>query len=449
MNYILKTGGICCLFVTACNAYLDLKPDGSMAVPENMDDCRALLDDFNTMNMGYPNIGDAASDDYYLQFEDWNALPLEARDNYIWNPQTQHALNQWYSPYKIVYQSNQVLEVLAKNPRPADDGLYLELQGGAHFFRGYALYALASVFAPPYRNQTARTDLGIPLRLTATISEESKRAVVEDTYRQIVSDLKHAAHALPVSVAVRSRPSKGAAWAALARVYLEMGEYDHARAYADSCLDVNGPLLDFNVIDASAPFPFARFNGEVIFHALAIYAPSLTQQVAKIDSSLYAMYDARDLRKRLYFQGNSESDKATYAFKGSYDGSSSLFYGITTSEILLIRAECQARMGDSQAAISDLQTLYRHRFQQDAEPEIATVPEELLRQILTERRKELLFRGRRWSDLRRLNLIPGFETELFRKFDNITYQLLPNDPRYSMLIPNEVIQITHIQQNKR
>lgn len=449
MNKTLKTVTVCCLLMTACDAYLDLKPDGAMAVPESLEDCQALLDDYNTMNTSYPSIGDAASDDYYLQADDWNTLPLEARDNYVWNPQTQHTLNQWYSPYRVVYQSNQVLDVLEKIPGFVDAERYRAIKGTAHFFRAYAFHAVASIFASPYVKQMARTDLGIPLRLTPDISEDSHRSTLEATYQQILSDLKQAASTLPEVVAVKSRPCKAVAWAALARVYLEMGEYDHAMAYADSCLDRNNPLLDYSSIDTSAPFPFVRFNDEVIFHATASYAPSLAQHIAKVDTLLYGMYDIGDLRKQLYFQQNSGPHEDSHAFRGGYDGSSALFCGLTVSEVLLIRAECAARLGDNQTAASDLLTLYRHRYEPDNEIELAAEPDLLLHQVLTERRKELIFRGRRWSDLRRLNLESGFETGLVRKLDGATYQLPPNDPRYTMLIPNDVIITANLEQNKR
>jgi hypothetical protein len=58
--------------------------------------------------------------------------------------------------------------------------------------------------------------------------------------------------------------------------------------------------------------------------------------------------------------------------------------------------------------------------------------------ILTERRKELIFRGLRWPDLRRLNK-DGAGVSVTRKLDGQTYTLTPNSLKYTWLIPQQVI----------
>jgi len=74
----------------------------------------------------------------------------------------------------------------------------------------------------------------------------------------------------------------------------------------------------------------------------------------------------------------------------------------------------------------------------------------VLKLIVEERRKELAFRGGiRWGDLKRLNRVPELATELTRKIDGQTYRLQPNDPRYSFLIPADVISLSGINQNDR
>jgi len=70
-----------------------------------------------------------------------------------------------------------------------------------------------------------------------------------------------------------------------------------------------------------------------------------------------------------------------------------------------------------------------------------------LNKILTERRKELLMRGLRWTDLRRLNKETAFATTLSRIVNGTTYTLPPNDPGYVFRIPLSVINFTGIEQN--
>ncbi|MNT81080.1 SusD family protein [compost metagenome] len=78
-----------------------------------------------------------------------------------------------------------------------------------------------------------------------------------------------------------------------------------------------------------------------------------------------------------------------------------------------------------------------------------TNPDVLLPLILQERRKELVFRGRRWSDLKRLNQDRRFQKTLIRKIKGVEYQLLPNSLLYAYRLPEIVIEQAEIPQNKR
>ena len=68
--------------------------------------------------------------------------------------------------------------------------------------------------------------------------------------------------------------------------------------------------------------------------------------------------------------------------------------------------------------------------------------------ILLERRKELLMRGLRWMDLKRLNM-EGAAITLTRTVNGQVYTLPPNDLRYALPIPEDVIAISGMQQNPR
>jgi hypothetical protein len=73
-------------------------------------------------------------------------------------------------------------------------------------------------------------------------------------------------------------------------------------------------------------------------------------------------------------------------------------------------------------------------------------PQMLLDTILAERQKELIFRGERWADIKRLNL-EGRNILLRRFVNNEWIQLEPNSPRYAAPIPEKVIDLSGMQQN--
>lgn len=448
--------------IGSCKNYLDLKPDKAMDIPNTLADCQLLLDDFATMNTGYPADAEAASDNYYMTDANWNSLPtIESRENYSWAAQAQHPVTQWSNPYKVIFNANQVLKILEKISPAEDEGNYNAVKGAALFFRAYGFYHVAQLFAPPYESNNT-TSLGIPLRLSADIDYKSERATVLQTYQQIINDLETAAMLLPLTTTVKSRPGKTAAHAMLARTYLSMEDYPKAGINADLCLKAQPTLIDYNTLNAGTSTsntpPFSRFNAEVIFHSTFVSQFSLNQGVSKIDNELYNSYAQNDRRKVIFFKSNTGISAGTYAFKGSYDGTTSiLFNGLATDEIYLIRAECYARAGNKEAALGDLNLLMKNRWNPAATNPAtpftditAADPEDALKKILAERRKELVFRGLRWTDLRRLNKDPRFAVTLRRNMNTFNYsELKPNDLRYTLLIPQDVISTAGIAQNPR
>ncbi|MGN6803993.1 MAG: RagB/SusD family nutrient uptake outer membrane protein, partial [Ginsengibacter sp.] len=74
--------------------------------------------------------------------------------------------------------------------------------------------------------------------------------------------------------------------------------------------------------------------------------------------------------------------------------------------------------------------------------------EEGLQIILKERRKELLMRGLRWIDIKRLNK-EGGNIVLKREIGGQSYSLQPNANYYALPLPADVIKASGIPQNER
>ncbi|MDO3641255.1 RagB/SusD family nutrient uptake outer membrane protein [Mucilaginibacter sp. L3T2-6] len=446
--YILLLG----LLTSCTKTFLDKKPDQTLVVPQTFQDLQALLDNANTMNLNLPALGEVSSDDYYVTDAAFASVTTPMfRNAYTWNKDLYEGspdVIDWNYCYQQVFYSNVVLEGLAKmSATQRADPRYAAEKGSALFFRAYGLYAAAQLFCKPYHASTAATDLGMPVRTSSDITQKSTRASVKATYGQVTADLQESLGYLPQTVSIKTRPSLAAGNGLLARVYLSMADYPHAFQYADQALKLYSTLLDYNTASTAKLHPFRKYNDEVIFHS-RIYYTSLTNNTSRlrIDTSLYALYQPDDLRKVLFFTPAAPGQ----TFKGSYTGTDDLFNGVATDELYLIRAEASARMGQKDAAMADLQTLLDKRYRTGTySPPAAATAAEVLELVLAERRKELLLRGLRWSDLRRFNEEPGREVTLQRQLNGQLYTLPPNDPRYVLPIPDIVIQLSGIPQNPR
>src|SRR5690606_3072803 len=89
-----------------------------------------------------------------------------------------------------------------------------------------------------------------------------------------------------------------------------------------------------------------------------------------------------------------------------------------------------ARLGNPDGAMSDLNRLLSFRFTPEGfEPIKGDIdPEALLELVLSERRKELVYRGRRWGDLKRFAKDPNLAKPLKRILGEQVYTL-PIDSR--------------------
>jgi tetratricopeptide (TPR) repeat protein len=321
------------------------------------------------------------------------------------------------------------------------------VKGSAYFYRAFRFLNLIWEYGKAYDDNTSNTDLGIVLRLGSDFNEPSVRADVKTSYERIISDATQAVRYLPNSPQHVMRPSKAAAYGLLARTYLSMRKYDLAYKYADSALQIKNDLLDYNSnqVDGTSQTPFQLFNKEIIFYSAQSgnHWPK-SPFIALIDSTLYHTYSVNDLRRGVFFYENS----GYHSFKGNYnvDAFYALYSGITTDEMYLIRAETNARADRLSEALNDLNTLLVKRWITGTFTSItATNQQNALSIILLERRKELVMRGLRWIDIKRLNK-EGENITLKRSVDQ-NYILAPNDNKYALPLPRDIIDLTGIPQN--
>ncbi|MBD1433762.1 RagB/SusD family nutrient uptake outer membrane protein [Sphingobacterium sp. DN00404] len=437
------------LTLCGCNKFLDVQSNSGLEVPNSLESFQKLLDASSFVNMHLCSYGEVSADDYFLTESSVNRLSDVHRPAYYWEKYAYFYSNDWSKAYTPVYTANLVLDKLAEIERTAENAAdWDRVKGSALFYRSTQFLSLVWTFAHAYDIASSSEDLGIALRKTSNPNIPSERASVAECYAEILNGFKEAARLLPEEATHVMRPSKIASLASLARVYLSMNEFDSAYVYADKALQLNNYLLDFNDpenVSLNLDFPFQRFNRETLsYFELIPSNPQVNFTFSLIDTVLCASYDENDLRGKAYFIENSDGYSS---FGGSYTGDRNLFGGLAVNELFLIRAECLARLGRPDEALSDLNDLLAKRYVTGS-----FVPYEningrsLLDLILTERRKELVFRGLRWIDIKRLNK-EGHNIVLKRRVGEKEYILEPGDNRYALPLPEDIIRQTGMPQN--
>ncbi|MGN6418722.1 MAG: RagB/SusD family nutrient uptake outer membrane protein [Pseudobacter sp.] len=435
--------------------FLDEKPSSDVFIPTTIDDLRALLDN-DVYNNEMTELGTLSADEYYFMPGFWESLGAKERNCYIWSSdifEGQGRIRDYNLPYKQVFYANVVLEELAKNSVPnASQTDIEEVKGTALFIRGLAFFNVAQQFAGIYDESSSGSDPGISIRLVPDVDERATRSTLKASYDQIFEDLNQAVKLLPDSVPVllRNRPSKPAAFALLARIYLSMRNYQKAHQFADSSLKYYSKLIDYDSINPNAFLPFSPQNNETLYqgrlNTLSAVVNGVNTPACVIDSNLFKSYDANDLRRSIYFIRNTEG---LPCMKGGYSGTILTFGGLAVDEVIMIRAECLARANKVNDAMNALNGLIRLRYIKNTYVnKVALTAEQALKIILEERKKELVFRGVRWTDLKRLNR-EGAAIRLTRVLNGVTYRLEPNDPKYILPIPPDVIALTGMAQNQR
>ena len=434
--------------------FLAQKPSTDLLIPNSLIVLQELLENQQAMNVT-PALGEVSADNYYLQYSTWEALDIKESNAYIWAPdlyEGQGLVSDWDLPYQQVFYANTVLQSLGGiQTDSADVGEWSMLKGWALFCRAYAFFNIAELFAEPYDSASASIDLGIPIRLIPDINVKSTRASLLASYTQILRDLQEAEELLPTFFPGKylNRPSRQAAQALFARIYLSVGDYKDAGLYADSVLQNYPFLLDYNSVPPGI-IPIGDTMAEILYQS-NLPQPgngNLLEGIicnCIIDSNLIGSYAANDLRPSIFYlqQGGG------YTLSGSYSGSVFPFTGLATDELYLIRAECSARAGDTSSALHDLNFLLTNRWMTGTfVPYPIQSVSEALDTILVERRKELAFRGIRWSDLRRLNK-EGRNITLTRNLNGVMYTLPPNSELYTLPIPPDVINFSGLKQNPR
>ena len=415
---IILTGFLFTIY--SCNKQLDTKPTSSIDV----NDVFKTSDDVvGALKGSYADLGagafyggriflgaDLLGDSGNL---DWSGTYQEFTQIYNKNIPVTNAFvsGTWLAGYKVINDVNNVLAHLNLVVDAEKD----RVEGEAKFIRGSVYFDLVRMYAKAWNDGDPNSNDGVPLVLTPTtlISDSSKvkRNTVAQVYAQAISDLTTATQKCITSDNSYIYATNIAAYAMLARVYLQQQDYANALKAENSALNLaldNGYHLTSSyaaAFPAADPPNYVANTPEDIF-TMQVNATSGINEFNTfysenqrgdiyINDQFFSYYEPDDDRQNLYQDGGY-----TLKFENYY-GSVRL---IRLAELYLTRAECNFRLKTAVGAkpVDDINTIRERVGLSDY-----TMDELTLDKILRERELELSFEGFTLHDEKRLELNVG------------------------------------------
>ena len=323
----------------------------------------------------------------------------------------------WVNMYNVINSSNLILDNI--DHVIGSESVRSHIKGQALAMRAYSYFQLIQYYQQTYA--IAQNKPGVPLRLHVDDPSSLPRATVKEVYDQITADLVAAKSLLngykrPAGMGKHYIDATVTA-GMLARVYLVTGNWEGAQKEAEEVLLSYGSLMSkaewaaFYQCSRHAEVAWAVYQtSEQNFGNTGQYNMWYSYPLGEGSSDRYYNYqnffvndkyveliDPEDDRY-LFWQ---RSDDATFAQNwvntkmydpGDGNGNSRGDYCLMRgSEMLLIKAECEANRNNTSAALATLNTLQSAR--NVATPTQTANKEELLEAIYVERRKELLGEG--------------------------------------------------------
>ncbi len=315
-------------------------------------------------------------------------------DGHVILPENSAVEGTWDAIYNTINTANSVIVKVPDMTDMTDEEKNSAL-GELYFIRALCHFNLVNLFG------------AVPIKTSPTVGVanlNAKRDDVESVYTQIITDLTFAEENLTASFSTKTRASKYAAKALLARVYLYQENYEAAYQEANKVILEGGYTFLDNYADIFADDGSAETIFEVDFAAddrnrIAEYNFPKTlngrYEVAPTTSIINA-FSAEDKRKN-----------ATIAYDGvnayakKYDDLSTGADNVIVlrlAEMYLIRAEAEAHLGNPVIKnIQDDINIIRSRA--GLSNTTAATTSALIAAIEEERRLEFAFEGHRWFDL--------------------------------------------------
>lgn len=376
------------------------------------------LESFTRYGQYYQLYPDALSDniDFIQGANRYNDIVRNIEDEH---------LETYNNPYDAINLTNNVvtkirgLDLEAENPTAVKD----RIKGEAHFLRALNYFDLVRTFAYEPGRESGNFTQGVVLRTqpTETVDDADfrPRASNQEVYDQVVADLDSAAVLLEGKAQTRSRANVAAAYGLLARAHLYLENWAEAEAAATEAINRAG-AVDASLVEQDAyasAWNAASYSGSLFeLHMTEGQdgdATNTNESLTSLTSldptgattfnfqvipsqDVLSLFADDDVRSSLIQQ-----TPGGVTFFAKYGNTRGAFTDrvpiVRVAEMYLIRAEARVEQDNASGAREDLNTLRTTR----GLSEVGGPDSGLIDSIMVERRRELLYEGHRWYDLKR------------------------------------------------
>jgi len=359
-----------------------------------------------------------SSDEFTL----WGSVTATSYVGYYKNALTNSntgPTDYWRALYPFIYMANSAIEGLTSSAT-LTPAIRQQLIGEAKFTRAFCYFYLVNLYGEV--PLTTGTDYSVNASLS--------RTPVDKVWEQIVIDLKDAQDLLSQdyldgtllkTTSERIRPTKWAATALLARVYLYIGDWKNAATQASQLIDYTakfGLSTDLNATFLAnsneavwqlQPVNVGQNTQDGKMFVLPESGPANPDHPVYLSRQLLDAFETGDLRKVNWVDSIKTLNGVyhyPYKYKVGLTGQSVTEYAMVLrlGEQFLIRAEARAQQGDAAGAISDINLIRRRAGLPGYSG--SSDKTSLLKAVMHERQVELFSEwGHRWLDLKRIGTV--------------------------------------------
>ena len=442
------------LSLSSCTKFLDVKPAGKL-IPETGDvsSYDKLLNNTNTISYIFSNNNGTSSLNYLcddIQLSDiqadyawYNGHPnIDCYFAFIFkrpysNPSTQDYYWNW-GTYRATQYFNACIDGVnsVKTAETASEAAQTIAE--ATVARAWSYFTASLAYGPVYKPKGDNSAKVLPYRTSSNVTSTMEDlSTLQQIYDRVLSDIHTSLPNIPDRVPSNTRFGKVQTYAFLAYYHLFTAHYDSVAFYADKALTMAAAqaggmenlfydMNQFSWADAKvATNPDARYTSTInttqgtdpvsatYMRENCLYrdCPTGGRYQCYPSEEYKALFDAStDLRceyflfeypgykttvnKVVYDDGRQVQSYQDFAF--------STTAGYSYPEILLMRAEGEARTGNTAAALKDLNYLRKFRHKTGTPDLNISGADNIMNEIANERRRELpLASYKRFADLKR------------------------------------------------